>query len=151
MTQANQTDVVIYTHCPNDFADDLRFLKGSYKEIRNALPLRRLFRENSVIYLQPKLKINTYIDSVETSRPTVEIEFQAVVCPLDSGNGKGYGVTTAHAISGIVEDHGKEPSQVHDFTWIVRGQATKRRPSHAIDIAGRVGFEKFKHSCRVEW
>ena len=42
--------IVIFTHCGNDFADDLRFSRGSYKRIRNAIPGRQFLREHSALY-----------------------------------------------------------------------------------------------------
>ena len=42
--------VVIFTHCGNDFADDLRFSQGNYKRIRNVVPGRQFLREHSALY-----------------------------------------------------------------------------------------------------
>ncbi len=43
-------DIVVYTHCGNDFADDLRFSRGTYRRIRNAIPGRQFLREHSAAY-----------------------------------------------------------------------------------------------------
>ena len=47
---AVQPDIVIYSHCGNDFADDLRFHQGTYRMVRNRIPGRKFLRENSALY-----------------------------------------------------------------------------------------------------
>jgi len=42
--------VVIYIHCGNDFADDLRHARGSYNKVRSAIPGREFLRSHSALY-----------------------------------------------------------------------------------------------------
>ncbi len=57
-------DVVVFTHCGNDFADDLRYKDGRYKRLRAAIPGRRFLRENSALYSVVKPKILSILSSV---------------------------------------------------------------------------------------
>jgi len=54
---AIKPDIVVFTHCGNDFADDLRHLDGRYTQLRNSIPGRRFLREHSALYntLKPKV------------------------------------------------------------------------------------------------
>ena len=42
--------VVVYVHCGNDFADDLRHAAGSYNKVRSAIPGREFLRSHSALY-----------------------------------------------------------------------------------------------------
>lgn len=67
--------IVIYTHCGNDFGDDLRFSRGTYRIIRNRLPGRRFLKENSVVYNLAKPLVLGALSKLGVYNP--EIEFEA--------------------------------------------------------------------------
>jgi hypothetical protein len=70
-----QPKIVIYTHCGNDFADDLRFSRGTYRSIRNRLPGRRFLKEHSVVYNLIKPLVLAALSEFGIYNP--EIKFEA--------------------------------------------------------------------------
>jgi hypothetical protein len=66
--------IVIYTHCGNDFGDDLRFSRGTYRSIRNRLPGRRLLKENSVVYNLTQPLVLGALSKLGIYNPEIEFE-----------------------------------------------------------------------------
>jgi lysophospholipase L1-like esterase len=69
-----QPKIVIYTHCGNDFGDDLRFSKGTYRSIRNRLPGRKFLKEHSVVYNLTKPLVLAALSRLGIYNPQIEFE-----------------------------------------------------------------------------
>ena len=69
-----QPKAVVYTHCGNDFGDDLRFASGTYRSVRNWLPGRRFLKENSVVYNLVKPIFLAALSRLGVYNPDIEFE-----------------------------------------------------------------------------
>jgi len=111
-----QPRIVIYTHCGNDFADDLRFSRGTYRSIRNRLPGRRFLKEHSVVYNLIKPLVLAALSELEIYNPGIKFEAGnegALVSNLDETWAEGRDLTCA-ALGEMQRD-----AQRQDATFLV--------------------------------
>jgi lysophospholipase L1-like esterase len=101
--------LAIYVHCGNDFADDVRFSRGSYAQLRNRVPGREFLKRHSALYNVAKPMVLALLSKLGIYN--LEIRFEggaearegALVSELGQAWARGRDLTCA-AVAGIGED-----------------------------------------------
>ena len=69
-------EVVVYVHCGNDFADDLRHARGAYNKVRGAIPGREFLRTHSALYNVTKAGVLEILSKLGVYNIGIEFESQ---------------------------------------------------------------------------
>jgi hypothetical protein len=89
--------VVVYVHCGNDFADDLRHARGAYNKVRSAIPGREFLRTHSALYNVTKAGVLEILSKLGVYNIGIEFESQGeggLVSSLGELRKQGFELTT---------------------------------------------------------